>query len=449
MVFTSVAFLFFFLPLALLVHLLPLGLRWKNFYLLILSLLFYTYGEGKNLLLMVSAIVIAYGAGRMMGSFPNHKKKVLGISVGLLLMQLFVFKYLGFVSRIFSNLLSIQPVDILMPIGISFFTFQAISYVVDVYRGEKPVETWSDVALYISLFPQLVAGPIVRYGTISFDLRHRRCSLSQFTHGLDRFLLGFSMKMLLANAMGQIADRAFALNITGSLTAPMALLGIVSYTLQIYYDFNAYSHMAIGMGHMFGFTFPENFNYPYVAKSITEFWRRWHMSLSSYFRDYVYIPLGGNRCSLSRHIFNLFVVWFLTGLWHGAGYNFIAWGLYYFLLLVIEKYIFKKESISHIYTMVLVMMGWILFRAESLHLALDYFRSFGNWSAATGHTFLYDMKYFSMELILGLLSITPHLRNWIKKRLPWLLRPLLFVLFLLAVLKLFTEGFNPFIYFRF
>ncbi|MDD7761336.1 MAG: MBOAT family O-acyltransferase [Ezakiella sp.] len=448
MVFTSVVFLFFFMPLSLLYHVLPKNIKLRNLYLLAISLLFYIYGEGKNVILMLIAILTSHIGSVLISRYPNRKKPILIISVSIMLSQLFIFKYLGFATEILSGFTNIKPVDIVMPIGISFFTFQAISYLVDVYRGDSPARNVFDAALYVSLFPQLVAGPIVRYDTVAKELKSRTVSLDGFSYGLDRFLIGFSMKMLLSNPFGKIADAAFNLNMSGSLYFQMALIGGIAYTLHIYYDFAAYSHMAIGMGKMFGFNFLENFNYPYISKNIKEFWRRWHISLSSYFRDYVYIPLGGNRCSKTRNIFNLLVVWFLTGLWHGAGYTFIVWGLYNFMLLMIERYVFKDKFKSHIVTMALVVIGWIIFRAESMGLALNYFKSFLNFTIPEGRTWLYYILQNKLEWIFGILLISPWAGKMLDKN-KFIKRALLLILFIVSVLRLFTDSFNPFIYFRF
>lgn len=448
MVFSSVVFLFYFLLAALAVHLIPCGVRGKNNYLLVLSLLFYAYGEGIWTLLMIGCIAAAYFGGRIIHRHPRHAKTALALSVSVMLTQLFVFKYLSFTLRIFRSPLA-DHLGLVMPIGISFFTFQAISYVVDVYRGEKPVDRARDLALYVSLFPQLVAGPIVRYETIAKELRTRTTTLAGFAYGIERFMVGFIWKMLLANPMGRIADAAFAQNAQGTLMGPLALMGAIAYTLQIYYDFAAYSHMAIGLGEMFGFHFPENFNYPYISKSVTEFWRRWHISLSTYFRDYVYIPLGGNRCSPLRNLANLFAVWFLTGLWHGAGFNYIAWGLYYFVLLALERYLWHRKFESRTFTLIAVVAGWIFFRANGLREALHYFSSLFQWGPQIGHTVGYYWSMYRWEWIFALLLTTPKTGITARKWLPRLYRPLLFLVFAYAIIRLFTDGFNPFIYFRF
>lgn len=449
MVFTSVVFLFYFLPIALLYHILLKRVKVRNFYLLVLSLLFYAYGEGKNIILMLIAITVSHLAAITIKKYPQYKKPALFISVFVMLAQLFVFKYLGFFTTIMSHFSSIEPIYIRLPIGISFFTFQAISYVVDVYRGEEePAQNIFDAALYVSLFPQLVSGPIVRYGTISDELRDRTTTIDKFTYGVDRFLIGFSMKMLLSNQFAKISDAAFLMNSNDELYFGMAIVGAVAYTFHIYYDFCAYSHMAIGLGKMFGFDFLENFNYPYISKSIKEFWRRWHISLSSFFRDYVYIPLGGSRRSPARNNFNLLFVWLLTGLWHGAGFTFILWGLYNATLLLIERYVFKDKYKSHFTTFILIVIGFTIFRAESLTLAINYFKSLGNFTAPLGRTWFYYITMFKLEWIFGIIFISPFLGEKISKH-TVLKRVLLIILFLISISRLVTDGFNPFIYFRF
>lgn len=449
MVFTSVVFLFYFLPIALLYHILPKNIKLRNFYLLVLSLLFYTYGEGKNIVLMLSAILISHLGAVGVYKYQKQKNKILFVSVFLMLAQLFVFKYLGFCTSILANFADITQIEIALPIGISFFTFQAISYVVDVYRGiDTPANSVLDAALYVSLFPQLVAGPIVRYDTVAEEIKSRSTTLDGFTTGIDRFIKGFAMKMLLSNQFAKISDAAFNMNSQNQLYMAMAAVGAVAYTLHIYYDFCAYSHMAIGLGKMFGFNFLENFNYPYISKSIKEFWTRWHISLSSYFKDYVYIPLGGSRRSSARNVFNLLFVWFLTGMWHGAGFNFIAWGLYYAALLMIERYIIKGRFQSHIITMILVIIGWIFFRAEGITLAIRYLKSFFNFTAPMGRTWYYYITMYKFEWIAGLALIGPWINNKLSKH-KTIYRIILIALFLLSIARLITDGFNPFIYFRF
>ncbi len=355
--------------------------------------------------------------------------------------------------------------QVTLPIGISFFTFQGLSYVIDVFRDDAAVQKSPlKLALYISFFPQLVAGPIVRYTTVAEEIDERHESVSEFSAGAVRFLFGLAKKMLLANAVAQVADAAFS---AASPSVLFAWLGAVSYTFQIYFDFSAYSDMAIGLGRMFGFHFLENFNYPYVSRSITEFWRRWHISLSTWFRDYVYIPLGGNRCSRARNILNLFIVWFLTGLWHGASWNFICWGLWFFVLLIGEKFVWGKALsrlpalLQHLYTMLLVVFSWVLFRADTLGAALTYFSAmFGISGVFCGERVIYYALEFWPELLCCCVAALPvktlletslEARDSRISRAVLIAGPKLASLALLALsyCRLVTGSFNPFIYFRF
>ena len=470
MVFSSVSFLIFFLPCLIIIYfILPARFRdLRNLVLLGFSLAFYAWGGPKFLLLMLLSICINYVCGRMAGPgrSPGVRRTGAVLAVVLGLGLLGWFKYAGFFGEILNSLIPAIPVpQVTLPIGISFFTFQGLSYVIDVYRGDAEEQrNILKVALYISFFPQLVAGPIVRYTTIAQEIDTRTESVSEFSAGVTRFLFGLAKKMLLANPMAAIADAAFGEALP---SAAFAWLGALAYTAQIYFDFSAYSDMAIGMGRMFGFHFLENFNYPYISRSVTEFWRRWHISLSSWFRDYVYIPLGGNRCPKPRHIFNLFVVWFLTGLWHGASWNFICWGLWFFLLLIGEKYLWGKllerlpRPVQHLYTMVLVIFSWVLFRAETLPAAVSYIGAMFGTSGTVldGQAVYYALEYWP-ELIACVIAALP-IKGWMEKALEskpsatsqilltW--GPKLAALALLGASygKLVTGSFNPFIYFRF
>lgn len=360
--------MYLFLPVCLLLYFLLRGVKARNYLLLVMSLLFYAWGEPKWIILMIVTTLVDYGAGLLVDKYRGQKqaKWALAGAVVITLSFLAVFKYLGFFNQNLNNLFGASlPTQIFnLPIGISFYTFQAITYVVDVYRGKAQVQrSYANLLLYVSLFPQLIAGPIVRYTDIAEQLENRRSTLTGFSHGITRFVTGLGKKVLLANIAGQVATSL----IGGDLSKASvfgAWLGIFAYTFQIYFDFSGYSDMAIGLGHMFGFTYVENFNYPYISKSITEFWRRWHISLSTFFRDYVYIPLGGNR----RHqLRNMLVVWALTGLWHGASWNFVLWGLYYFIFLAIEKLFLGKyleklpAVVGHIYALFIVVVGWVFF----------------------------------------------------------------------------------------
>ncbi len=368
MVFSSLNFMYLFLPVCLLLYFILRGIKARNYLLLVMSLLFYAWGEPKWIVLMIVTTLVDYGAGLLVDKYRGQKqaKWALAGSVVITLSFLAVFKYLGFFNQNLNSLFGAElPTQIFnLPIGISFYTFQAITYVVDVYRGKARVQrSYANLLLYVSLFPQLIAGPIVRYTDIAEQLESRETTVEGFARGITRFVTGLGKKVLLANIAGQIATSL----IGGDLSKASVLgawLGIFAYTFQIYFDFSGYSDMAIGLGHMFGFTYVENFNYPYISKSITEFWRRWHISLSTFFRDYVYIPLGGNR----RHqLRNMFVVWALTGLWHGASWNFVLWGLYYFVFLAIEKLFLGKyleklpAVVGHIYALFIVVVGWVFF----------------------------------------------------------------------------------------
>ena len=473
MLFSSTVFLLCFLPLLFLCYFLvpKRFLSCRNAVLLLFSLVFYGFGGLRYLWLLCVCILVDYLAGMLISRCASHQQKLLYLilSVGITLGLLGYYKYAGFAADISVSLgIPVSIPEIVLPIGISFFTFQGLSYVVDVYRGDAPVQKNPlNVALYIALFPQLVAGPIVRYAGIAESLMRRDHTLDGFARGLTRFLLGFGKKMLLANAMGQIADSVFALAGHPSLTASLAWLGGIAYTFQIYFDFSGYSDMAIGLGMLFGFRFDENFNYPYISASVTEFWRRWHISLSSWFRDYVYIPLGGNRCSPSRHIFNLLLVWFLTGLWHGANWTFLLWGLYYGLLLLLEKYLLRKllpripAGIRRFFTLILVILGWVLFRSDSLAKAGLYLNAmFGRSGFASGQTVYYLREYWP-EFLCCLLAALPITRILEKRFLgdtakPWTkaaarTASMFFavIVFLLSYMQLEYGGFNPFIYFQF
>ncbi len=469
MVFSSVSFLIFFLPCLLVIYfLVPKRFRYlKNLILLAFSLAFYTCGGPKFLLLMLLSILINYIGGCL--AAPNHSAKtrkfgmIFSVVLGLALLGW--FKYAGFFGEILHALLPVIPIpQVTLPIGISFFTFQGLSYVIDVYRDDAPVQ--KDIlklALYISFFPQLVAGPIVRYTTVAEEIECRDESVSEFSAGAVRFLFGLGKKMLLANAVANVADAAFA---AAAPSASFAWLGALAYTFQIYFDFSAYSDMAIGLGKMFGFHFLENFNYPYISQSITEFWRRWHISLSTWFRDYVYIPLGGNRCSKMRNILNLLIVWFLTGLWHGASWNFIVWGLWFFVLLIGEKFLWGKvlqrlpSLLRYIYAMLLVILSWVIFHANTLHAAISYIAAmFGGNAWHDAHSVYYIVEYWPEWLCCFLaalpvkqwLQIALEKRDTVTSRAVLLAAPKVIALALLVLsyCKLITGSFNPFIYFRF
>lgn len=462
MVFSSLSFLFYFLPtILLLYYILPKKFRYgRNFVLLIGSLFFYFVGEPKAIVVMLLSIFINYIGGIAVNSGGEKQRKIsLTIVVILNLAILFYYKYLMFIvgnlSKIFD--INVETKSIYMPIGISFFTFQGMSYVFDVYMKNAEVKKNPlDIALYISLFPQLIAGPIVRYKTVADEIDGRVETLSLFSTGVIRFIVGLSKKVLLANKFGIIADEIFKLNGNYNLSVPLSWFGVLMFALQIYYDFSGYSDMAIGLGKMFGFNFLENFDYPYISKSITEFWRRWHMSLGTWFRDYIYIPLGGNRVSVPRHILNMFIVWFLTGFWHGASWNYIIWGLYFFVFLVIEKYIFgsKFEQVPkifrHLYALIVILIGWVIFKEENSFLLLKYLKamfSVGLKPTIGGVT--YYLKEYYIEIFLGIMFSTSILKAFEKgkKTIPAI--SIYFILLILSIISLFSSSYNPFIYFRF
>ena len=474
MLFSSSVFLLYFLPALLLCYfLVPRRfLPARNLVLLVFSLIFYGFGGLRYLGLLAACILVNWLGGRLLGQGGTARRRrallILVIAANLALLGW--FKYAGFAARTLNALgLSVPVPDIVLPIGISFFTFQGMSYVIDVYRGKARVQRDPlKVALYIALFPQLVAGPIVRYTGVEAALSRRSSTLQGFADGLTRFLYGFGKKMILANAMGEIADKTFSLSQGGTLSVTLAWLGALAYTFQIYFDFSGYSDMAIGLGKLFGFRFPENFNYPYISASVTEFWRRWHMSLSSWFRDYVYIPLGGNRCSRRRHILNLLAVWGLTGLWHGANWTFVAWGLYYGLLLIAEKYLLADllpripVPLRRLLTFVIVLLGWVLFRSDTIADAGAYLRvMFGGGAFATGQT-VYFLRQYLPELLLCVLACFPVkyipmnlMREKAGTSRVWFLalqaapKALALLVFALGYMKLVFGSFNPFIYFQF
>lgn len=472
MLFSSTTFIYLFLPVVLFFNFFVLkkSRLLQNIFLLFASLFFYAWGEPKFVLIMIASIVINWAFGLLVNKKRQNKgscKLLIALDVAFNLAILFLFKYLTFTGNIIDSLFGIDlhiP-DIALPIGISFFTFQAMSYVIDVYRQKGEVQTnILYVGLYISFFPQLIAGPIVRYETIADQIKNRKETVDDFFDGFARFVVGLAKKVLLANSFAILADQTFnTIGDGGMISVMFAWLGAIAYTLQIFFDFSGYSDMAIGLGRMFGFHFLENFDYPYISKSITEFWRRWHMSLGTWFRDYVYIPLGGSRCSKGRNILNLFIVWLLTGIWHGANFTFIIWGLMYFILLVIEKQtgLYQKtgrilDLFKRFYTMLFVVLGWVIFRAESIGDAIEYLKSmFG----LNGNAFADGMftGYFTQNVILltiGIVLCAPLFR-WLKEKTKesnvagYIGVGSKVVLFILSVASLVSSSYNPFIYFNF
>lgn len=468
MLFSSIVFLFTFLPVVLILYYL-LPVRFRNVILLLASLVFYAWGEPVYLFLMLLSILFNYFSGLDIArNLPDKgaAKRSLIFNLIINLAVLGFFKYEGFVLDTLNGIL---PVHISyhalpLPIGISFYTFQILSYIIDVYRGNVKVQTnLLNFALYVTMFPQLIAGPIVQYADVDEQLASREVSWTKFGEGSMYFIRGLAKKVLLANTSGMIFTEVSGLA-KGNVAVMTAWLGAFAYMFQIYFDFSGYSDMAIGLGKMFGFEFNMNFNYPYVSKSITEFWRRWHISLSSWFRDYVYIPLGGNRVSKIKHIRNLLIVWFLTGLWHGAAWNFVAWGLYYGVILIIEKYVLSPvldrlpDVVRHIYSIVLVVIGWVLFFSSSFGQAADYIRvMFG--AGAHGFADRESMYLLTSNLILWLILIfgsTPlvHFRyEHMLRSKKWnttIINSVVYAaLFIVCIAYLVTETYNPFLYFRF
>ena len=461
MVFSSTEFLFLFLPALLVLYYLPFAKsrKWRNGILLLFSIGFYAWGEPIFVFLMLLSIFVNWLICLQMAKSVAHKKAWMVSAIVFDVLLIGVFKYASFLSRNLALLTGNDRliVDIALPIGISFFTFQLMSYVFDVYYGSSAAQKNPlYVALYISLFPQLIAGPIVRYQQIEDEITDRSESFAEVSAGMRRFIYGLGKKVLLANFLAQIADNVFDYLDTPSVM--MAWLGAIAYTLQIYFDFSGYSDMAIGLGRMFGFHFLENFNYPYIANSVTDFWRRWHISLSTWFRDYVYIPLGGNRVRKSRWVLNLFIVWLLTGIWHGANWTFVLWGLIYFAVLLFEKQTgFAKRIgvLSHVYTMVVVILAWVFFRSADIASGCRYIgHMFGvGTSGFWDSGFTTAVKGIYVVLLLSFIGMTPLFSRITAKlrdrNLMWLESVWLIGVFVLSILEIVSSSYNPFIYFNF
>lgn len=470
MLFSSVTFLFIFLPVTLALYFI-VPHKFRNIIMLIASLIFYAWGEPVYIILMLLSILLNYVCGLDIYhkvDDPQKARRSLIFAVVCNLLLLGFFKYYGFVM---DSLNAVLPVDIPyrelpLPIGISFYTFQALSYIIDVYRKEvRPQKNILYFAMYISMFPQLIAGPIVRYIDIEEQLKNRTVTMRKFGQGAEYFIIGLAKKVILANSVGQVFDQISGLQM-GSFSVLTAWAGCVSFAFQIYFDFSGYSDMAVGLGKMFGFEFRRNFDYPYTSSSITEFWRRWHISLSTWFREYVYIPLGGNRCTQSRQIMNLLVVWMLTGLWHGSAWNFLFWGLYYGLLLVLEKFVWGKalerlpDVVRHIYSIVLVMIGWVFFFSPSLGYAVRYLSAmFGAGASAfidkqalyfiLTHWLLYAVAVLGSSAA-GYSLIRRFVGVFDDNRAKKTAAGIVYIgMFLISIAYLVTESFNPFLYFRF
>lgn len=471
MVFSSTLFLFRFLPIIMILYFLAPG-RMKNILLLLGSLIFYAWGEPVYVLLMLFSTISDYLHGRAIGRARSKgiKKVFLVSSIVVNLGVLCFFKYADFLVGTINQLAgtNIPLLNLPLPIGISFYTFQTMSYSIDVYRGQVKVQkNLLDFAVFVTMFPQLIAGPIVKYADVEKQLHERKPDILQIHYGMRRFIFGLAKKVLLANNMGLIWTEISSREL-GTLTGMSAWLGILAYTFQIYFDFSGYSDMAIGLGACFGFDFPENFNYPYISRSVTEFWRRWHMTLSSWFREYVYIPLGGNRKGLKRQLINILIVWTLTGIWHGAGWNFLLWGMWFALWLIVEKIFLKKVLealpgiVGNLYTMFLVIIGWVFFSIESGSHALNYLKVMlgmgeAGWIQSIS---LFDGMENMVLFIIALIGSTP-IFAWIGKRLASstngygialyriLDKVVLGVLLIASIAYIVDATYNPFLYFRF
>lgn len=462
MVFTSINFLYYFLPIVLILYFI-VPKKYKNLLLLISSLLFYFYGEPKYIILMIIEIVLAYFEARLIEKYKSKEIFIFSIFIHVLL--LCIFKYTNFlitnINGIFNT--NISLLNIVLPIGISFYTFQIISYLVDVYKEKvKAQKNFISLATYVSLFPQLIAGPIVRYETINGELDNRKQTFNDFSSGISRFIIGLSKKVLIANILGELCNIFILSN---EKTVLFYWIYGISYSLQIYFDFSAYSDMAIGLGRMFGFHFMENFDYPYISKSITEFWRRWHISLSSWFKDYVYIPLGGSREGTFKLIRNILIVWLLTGLWHGSEWTFVIWGMFIGILLVIEKlllnkYIEKLPSIvRRIYTLFIIMISFIIFSGSNINESFNNIVGLFNFSNPFINKFtIHYLKDYGLVLIIAIFLSTPILKNTIiklkeNKKINNIINILeiivLLILLVIVTSYLIDSSYNPFLYFRF
>lgn len=468
MLFSSMTFVFMFLPIVCAVYLLARK-DLQNYILLIASILFYAWGEPSYLAIMILTILINYiGANYISRSRKTkHRKLLLLATIVADLGFLFYFKYFNFVMDNINAVFNMDAkfIDVIMPIGISFYTFQAMSYVIDVYR--KEVKAQRDIyklALYITLFPQLVAGPIVKYHDVDDQISNRDVTFDKVTYGVKRFIIGLAKKMLLANTLGAVADKIFNQPVE-AFDAMTAWIGAIAYSFQLFYDFSGYSDMAIGLGAIFGFKFLENFNYPYISKSITEFWRRWHISLSTWFKEYLYIPLGGNRVSSVRTYINLFIVFLATGFWHGASWNFIFWGLWHGMFIIFEKATgwHKKEGglkiklVQHIYTIFAFVIGWVMFRAENMTYAWAYIKNM--FGLISEHKIMYQLPYYidNLEIVTFVVAILCAMPIFTKiLQIPYrykiaraVVNILLIVLFFVSTSVIAASTYNPFIYFRF
>ena len=463
MVFSSVVFLFYYLPVVLAVYYLT-PRKYRNLWLFAVNLVFYGWGEPIYILLMIFSVSLNYASGLLVARFrANDRKKaktVLTVNTAVNLLLLVIFKYTDLLVNTLNQVLgtSLPAPGLALPIGISFYTFQSMSYPIDVYRGDaQPQRNFIQFGTFVSLFPQLIAGPIVRYKDIADQLDERRENMAQFSAGVQRFVIGLGKKVLLANNIGVLWDQYAA---APERTVVGAWLGAVAFSLQLYFDFSGYSDMAIGLGRMLGFEFLENFHYPYISRSVTEFWRRWHISLGTWFRDYLYIPLGGNRRGLSRQLVNILIVWALTGLWHGANWTFLLWGLYYSFFLILEKalllkHLEKAPLLGHVYTVLVAVFGWMLFQIDSLKEVFAYWKAMIGVGAAglVNAGDLFQMRSYGAVMLISLLASTPWGKRQYDRLSPrWkdCLTPVLILTGLvLSTAYLVDATYNPFLYFRF
>lgn len=466
MLFSSMTFIYVFLPIVCISYLL-IKQELKNYLLLIASIIFYAWGEPRYLAIMILTILVNYLGAVLLDKYRSKSKLILAVTIVADMVFLIYFKYFNFIidnaNALFA--MDVKFIDVIMPIGISFYTFQAMSYLVDVYRKDCPVQ--KDIyklALYITLFPQLVAGPIVKYHDVAEQIDKRSVTFDKVALGVKRFIIGLSKKMLIANTLGAVVDKIFAQPVE-QFDAWTAWIGAVCYSLQLFYDFSGYSDMAIGLGLIFGFRFMENFNYPYISKSITEFWRRWHISLSTWFKEYLYIPLGGNRVAPSRMYFNLFVVFLATGIWHGAEWTFVVWGLWHGFFIILEKATgwhkakkgWKLNLAQHVYTIFAFVIGWVIFRAPNLSYVGDYLQNM--FGLISEHKIAYEYAYYidNMEIIaivVGILCSMPIFNKMLDIKYEhkvWrsLVNIWLIILFILSSATVAASTYNPFIYFRF
>lgn len=466
MLFSSIPFLYYFLPVVLILYFIA-PKKLKNSVLLLTSLVFYGWGEPKYVVLMIASILIGYVSGLLIEAFSQKKlsKLFLWLSVGINIGFLAYFKYADFFIENFNTAtgLSVPLLRIALPIGISFYTFQILSYTVDVYRKDVPAQkNIINLAAYVTMFPQLIAGPIVRYSHIAKELENRNINVENFAKGMRRFILGLGKKILIANTLGELCD---IFKQSDDKSVLFYWLYAIAFMLHVYFDFSGYSDMAIGLGRIFGFNFWENFNYPFISKSATEFWRRWHMSLGTWFRDYVYIPMGGNRVSKPKWFFNIFVVWFLTGFWHGADWTFIVWGLYFAIFLISEKllylkYLEKSKVLSRVYLLVVVGISFVIFNATDMKEAVSYIGGmFGVGGVPLVSTeFFYYLKSFGVTLCIGLIGCTPIVKKTVEKikeksiggKIIAVIEPISLIALLIVMTAYLVDGsFNPFLYFRF